>query len=165
MSAEAERVQWIELPLRSAREGQPVLVAVQEPSIAEFSIGIPEVLPDPQTQCFQALGIPQQDENRAAWQQFVHAMLARAIVEPEWLHGDPVAVRQLGEDADRLGTRMLQQWGVSASGPGHGKSLLRLVRRMARTLHVPPTEILEWPASKFWRNQYILFSPDLADED
>jgi hypothetical protein len=153
------RIEWVQLPLRSQAVGQPVVVAVAEPTLREFVEGIPDVLPDPTTRCFELMGLPEREELKEAWERWVDEMLARTIVTPAWLK-TPDRVRQLGPDRDALGQVALTAWGVRTEVPFR-KNFVWMVRRLAKALRLPPTDLLEWPAGKFWLNYALMF----ADED
>ena len=139
---------FVELPMRSRRFGRPVYVRVQEPSIGEFALGIPDFLPSAKDR----------SESRIEWERWVNAMLARVVVEPRL---SPEQVSRLGADRSVLGERVLSEWGFSGLEPAYLQlyqdNFLTMVRRLSKFTRRLPTEILQLPTHEFWLNYAILF--------
>lgn len=156
-----ERRLVVPLPHLSERIGRRVVVEVAEPTIGAFTKGLPDV--PPHHPIMAPLDARTSRDLRLEWERWADRMLAEAIVAPTWLKV-PEKIERLAADREHLSRAVMDAWGINRKLLWRPQ-ILKMVRRIADRLKTPPTEVLRWPAGDFWTNWYILFSPELDDDE
>lgn len=149
---------WVTLPARTQRLGRPVVVRMRDLTAGEFAREIPDVVIEPSTACYAGLDAERRARLRVQWEQWVDAMIACAVVEPEWLTAERVA--RLGADRELLGQALLQRWGIYQEVP-YKRNFLLMLRKLALKTRRLPSELLRLPAGEFWFCYTVMFMEDI----
>lgn len=145
----------------------PVVVQVGDLTIGEFSAGVPDAVPHPETRCYGAADVAQRVQILRRWRQWEDQMLAKALRAPRLT---PEQVQRLGPDRPHLLHSVLTTWGISVRGEPlyrqvYAETFIKMVRRLARFSRRLPSEILALPVRDFWLNWLVLFGGGAEVQD
>lgn len=150
----------IALPWISDRLGHSAYVLVRDPDARAFFEGMPDQFP--LTECYAGLLDAQRRQTVLEVERWVDQVLGAAIVDPP---GATIA-SHLGPDRTYVVLALFRRWGWVARPDGQivglpGPNFRRILRTMARSAGVLPSELMKRPVNEFIFDFHVLIGDAL----